>query len=73
VVTEPIYVVIGSVRHDRLDGQIGPLRELPSEQATHELDVGLDLLGMHLGRGHPSICSTSPRSRDARERNPQSA
>ena len=52
VVAEPIDVVIGPVRDDRIDRQVGPVRELPGEQATHERDVGLDLVGVHLGCGH---------------------
>jgi hypothetical protein len=31
------------------------LRELPGEQRTHERDVGVDLVGMHLGRDHCPI------------------
>lgn len=52
VVTEPVGVVIGPVRHDRSDRQTGPLRELPCERSTHERDVSLDLVGMHLGCAH---------------------
>lgn len=52
VVTEPIDVVIGPVRLDRIDRQIGPLRELPREQSTHQPGIGLDLVGMHLRRAH---------------------
>lgn len=52
MVPEPIDVVIGTVRGDRIYPQIGPLRELPREQATHESDVGLDLVGMHLSCAH---------------------
>ena len=58
VFAEPVDVVIGSVGHDRLDRQIGPVRELPSEQASDERDVGLDLVGVHLHPGHRLICST---------------
>ncbi len=52
MVPEPIDVVIGPVRGDRNDPQIGPLRELSCEQAMHECDVGMDLVGMHLGSAH---------------------
>ena len=52
LVPETIDIVIGPVRHNRIDRQIGPVRELPREQATHERDVGLDLVGMHLRSGH---------------------
>ncbi len=52
LLTEPIDVVIGPVRRDRLDPQIRPLRELLDEQTTYECDVGLDLVGMHSGRTH---------------------
>jgi hypothetical protein len=52
VVAEPVDVVIGPVRLDRIDRQVGPVRELPGEQATHQRDVGLDLLGMHPDPGH---------------------
>ncbi len=55
VVPETVDVVIGPVRHDRIDRQIGPLRELPGEQAAHERDVGVDLVGMHLRCGHGLI------------------
>lgn len=36
VVAEPIDVVIGPVRRDRLDRQIGPVRELTGEQVTQQ-------------------------------------
>jgi hypothetical protein len=52
LISEPIDVVIGPVRRDRIDRQTGPLREPPCEQATHERDIGLDLAGMHPGCAH---------------------
>lgn len=55
MVAEAIDVVIGPVRHDRLDREIGPLRKLPGEQATHERNIGVDLVDMHLGCGHGLI------------------
>lgn len=50
VLTKAVDVVVGAVRRDGIDRQIGPARELPCEQATDERDVGLDLAGMHHGR-----------------------
>jgi hypothetical protein len=52
VVTEPVDVVVGPVGGDRIDRQIGPVRELYGEQASHECDVGVDLVGMHPDPGH---------------------
>jgi hypothetical protein len=45
--------VIGPIRDDGLDPQIGPLRKLLGKQTANESDVGLDLVGMHLGCGNP--------------------
>jgi hypothetical protein len=56
VVGEPIDVVICPIRHDRIDRQIGPLRELPGKQTTNKPDIGLDLGGMHLDCGHRYRC-----------------
>ncbi len=55
MLTEPKDVVIGAVRRDRFDRQIGPLRELPREQVTYERDVGVDLIGVHPRCGHDRI------------------
>jgi len=49
VFTQLVDVVVSPVRRDGLDRQLGPLRELPGKQATHERDVGSDLVGMHPG------------------------
>ena len=51
LVTEPVDVVVGPVGVDQLDRQVGPLRELPGEQSAYQGDVGLDLVGVHLGSG----------------------
>jgi hypothetical protein len=53
VVTKPIDVVISPVRGNLIDSKTGPLWELRCQQPTNELDVGLDLIGMHLCGAHP--------------------
>lgn len=57
---EAVDVVIGSVRRDRLDRQVTPLRELPSEQPPHEGGVGLDLVSVHAGARHLHQYPMSP-------------
>jgi hypothetical protein len=47
LLTQPVNVVVGPVRGDQLDRQLGPLRELAGEQAADERRVGRDLIGMH--------------------------
>ena len=44
VVAEPVDVVVGPLRDDRLHGQARPPRELPREQAVDERGVGRDLV-----------------------------
>ena len=53
-VTERVEDVIGPVGRDRLERKLGPLWELADEQAIHEREVGLDLVGMHLALFHRS-------------------
>ena len=46
VVAKPVDVVVGPVGLDRVDRQVGQVRELPGQQASHERDVGVGLLGI---------------------------
>ena len=52
---QSVDVVVGPVRGNRADRQIDPSRELIREQATHQCDVGVDLVGVHPGCGHGAI------------------
>lgn len=61
VVTEPVDVMIGPVRRDRTDRQIGPLWELRDEQPAYESCVGVYLVGVHLFSCHDVLSrSTTP-------------
>src|SRR4051812_42892992 len=55
VITEPVDVMIGSVRRDRIDLQIGPLWELRGEQPADERYVGVHLVGVHFTSGNEHI------------------
>lgn len=52
LVPQPVDVVIGPVRRDRMNRQPGPRGELACEQPVYERGIGLDLVGMHSGRAH---------------------
>jgi hypothetical protein len=47
--------VVPPLRHRGCERQINPLRELRRQQAPHQRDVDMNLVWMHLARGHAAL------------------